>query len=74
MEQPSVDAFDAVRAMEGFNAIYASHPHSPTRRAIFREVYGADYPEEVAPNNYITMPLLRRIAQVIAAGAWGDDH
>jgi ubiquinone/menaquinone biosynthesis C-methylase UbiE len=68
MEQPTVDPFDAARAMERFNAIYASHPNSPTRRAIFREVYGADYPEEVAPNSYITMPLLRRMAQVIAAG------
>ena len=68
MEQPTVDPFDAARAMERFNAIYASHPNSPTRRAIFREVYGADYPEAVAPNSYITMPLLRRMAQVIAAG------
>jgi ubiquinone/menaquinone biosynthesis C-methylase UbiE len=50
------------------NAIYASDPQSPTRRAIFREVYGADYPEEVAPNSFITMPLLRRLAQSLAVG------
>ena len=68
MEQPAVKPSNAARATEHFNAIYASPPNSPTRRAIFREVYGADYPEEVAPTSYITMPLLRRMAQSIAAG------
>ena len=67
MEQPAVEPFNPARAMDA-NAIYASDPQSPTRRAIFREVYGADYPEEVAPNSFITMPLLRRLAQSLAAG------
>jgi hypothetical protein len=55
MEEPIVEPFNPVRAMDA-NAIYASDPQSPTRRAIFREVYGAAYPEEVAPNSFITMP------------------
>ena len=67
MEQPTSEPFNAARYTERFNALYAS-PESPTHRAIFREVYGADYPEEVAPESYITMPLLRRMAQSIAAG------
>ncbi len=67
MEQPVAEPFNTARAMDA-NAIYASDPQSPTRRAIFREVYGADYPEEVAPNSFITMPLLRRMAQSLAAG------
>lgn len=64
MEQPTVEPFNAARATERFNALYASLD-SPTHRAIFREVYGVDYPEEVAPHSYITMPLLRRIAREI---------
>jgi ubiquinone/menaquinone biosynthesis C-methylase UbiE len=67
MEQPAVEPFNPARAMDA-NAIYASDPQSPTRRAIFREVYGVDYPEEVAPNSFITMPLLRCMAQSLAAG------
>jgi hypothetical protein len=31
-----------------FNALYATHAERLTYRAIFRAVYGADYPEEVA--------------------------
>lgn len=49
-----------------YDPIYASRD-SPTRVAIFREVYGKDYPEEVAPRSYITTPLLARIAESIAA-------
>src|SRR5262245_59038774 len=67
MEPPTVDPCNPARAMDA-HAIYASDPQSPTRRAIFREVYGADYPEEVAPNSFITMSLLRRMAQSIAVG------
>lgn len=49
-----------------YDPIYASGD-SPTRVAIFREVYGKDYPEEVAPRSYITTPLLARIAKSIGA-------
>ena len=51
------------------NALYARQAESPTHRAIFREVYGADYPEEVLPLSYVTLTLLTRITQAIAAGA-----
>jgi hypothetical protein len=45
---PTVDPSQAASGPERFNAIYAS-PESPTRLAIFREVYEQDYPEKVAP-------------------------
>jgi hypothetical protein len=67
MEPPTVDPSQAASGPERFNVIYAS-PESPTRLAIFREVYGPDYPEEVAPRSFITMPLLRRLAQGLAVG------
>jgi ubiquinone/menaquinone biosynthesis C-methylase UbiE len=67
MEPLTGDPSHAASAPERFNAIYAS-PESPTRLAIFREVYGQDYPEEVAPRSFITMPLLRRMAQGLAVG------
>jgi ubiquinone/menaquinone biosynthesis C-methylase UbiE len=67
MEPPTVDPSPAASEPERFNVIYAS-PESPTRLAIFREVYGPDYPEEVAPRSFITMPLLRRLAQSLAVG------
>lgn len=50
------------------DTLYARQAESPTHRAIFREVYGAEYPEEVLPLSFITRTLLRRIAQAIAAG------
>jgi ubiquinone/menaquinone biosynthesis C-methylase UbiE len=67
MEPPTGAPSHAASAPERFNAIYAS-PESPTRLTIFREVYGQDYPEEAAPRSFITMPLLRRMAQCLAAG------
>ena len=67
MEPPTVDPSPTASEPERFNVIYAS-PESPTRLAIFREVYGQDYPEEVAPRSFITMPLLRRLAQSLAVG------
>lgn len=50
------------------DAFYARQAESPTHRAIFREVYGAEYPEEALPLGFITTTLLRRIAQAIAVG------
>lgn len=50
------------------NALYARQAESPTHRAIFREVYGAEYPEEVLPLSFVTRTLLRRIAKEIAVG------
>jgi ubiquinone/menaquinone biosynthesis C-methylase UbiE len=68
MEEHPVAPFNATTAMERFNALYACHADSPTHRAIFREVYGADYPEEAVPLSYVTMTLLRRMAQALAVG------
>lgn len=50
------------------NALYARQAESPTHRAIFREVYGAEYLEDVLPLSFITRTLLKLIAQRIAAG------
>ncbi len=41
---------------------------STTRRRIRREVYGDEYPEEVAPRSFVTRSELRRIAQEIGVG------
>jgi ubiquinone/menaquinone biosynthesis C-methylase UbiE len=68
MEEHPVAPFNATAAMERLNALYARHADSPTHRTIFREVYGADYPEEAVPFSYITMTLLRRMAQALAVG------
>ena len=51
-----------------FNALYAIYAESPTYRANFRGVYGAEYPEEVIPLSYITMTLLHRLAQAVSLG------
>lgn len=58
-------AFDAQAFTRRFNAVYARHAGSAAHRAIFREVYGADYPEEAAPLSYVTLPLLRRLATAL---------
>jgi ubiquinone/menaquinone biosynthesis C-methylase UbiE len=68
MEQQSPDRFSAKRIAERLNLVYAVHAQSPTQRAIFRAVYGDDYPEEVVPLSYVTLSLLRRIAQEVALG------
>lgn len=51
------------------NALYARQAGSQTHRAIFREVYGAEYPEEVLPLSYITRTLLKNIAQAVNVGS-----
>jgi ubiquinone/menaquinone biosynthesis C-methylase UbiE len=53
------------------DAVFASHAASPTHRAIFAEVYGAEYAEEVEPLGYLALPELRRVAGELAVGA-GD--
>jgi len=68
MKQQSRERFTAKGIAELRNLVYAVHAKSPTQRAIFRAVYGDDYPEEVVPLSYVTMPLLRRIAQEAAVG------
>lgn len=63
-----MNSLDKQFSDRAFNALYASYAESPTLRASFREVYGADYPEEVTPLSYVTLTLLRRIAQAVSLG------
>lgn len=53
---------------EGYDAVFAAIAHSETLRAIFREVYGADYPEEAEPFSFVTLTDLRRIAHELSVG------
>jgi ubiquinone/menaquinone biosynthesis C-methylase UbiE len=69
MEKPSASPLDTAALTARLNALYASHVASPTHRTIFRDVYGAEYPEEAVPLSYVTMTLLRRIARAVAVGA-----
>lgn len=69
MEKPSVGPLDMAVLTARLNAVYTSHAASPTHRAIFRDVYGAEYPEEAVPLSYVTITLLRRIAREVAVGA-----
>ena len=61
-------AWERGRAVRALAAIFAGQARSPAHAAIFREVYGEDWPEEAAPLNYCGVPELRRIAAAIAAG------
>ncbi len=53
---------------EHWRAMFASVARSETRRANRRVVYGADFPEEVDPNSYVTLTELRRLAQALQVG------
>ncbi len=53
---------------EHWRAMFASVARSETRRSNRRAVYGADFPEEVDPNSYVTLTELRRMAQALAVG------
>lgn len=64
-----MNSLDKQLSDRAFNAVYASYSESPTLRESFREVYGADYPEEVTPLSYVTLTLLRRIAQAVSLGS-----
>jgi ubiquinone/menaquinone biosynthesis C-methylase UbiE len=59
---------DKLLSDQALNALYTRYAESPTYRANFRAVYGAEYPEEVAPLSFVTMTLLRRIAQAVSLG------
>jgi ubiquinone/menaquinone biosynthesis C-methylase UbiE len=56
---------------EHWRAFFAAVARSETRRKNRREVYGADFPEEVDPNSFLTMTELRRMAQELKVGS-GD--
>lgn len=48
-----------------WNAVFSTYGQSPAHRAIFREVYGAEYPEEAGPLSYLSMSELRRVAREV---------
>ena len=51
---------------DGYDAVYAALPGSPTLRRIWREqVLGAEYPEEFAHISLLTLPELRRVAAAL---------
>ena len=68
MAQHFSDPTDIKAVSARYNTLYTSHASSPTQRAIFREVYGADYPEGVVSSGFITLTLLRRVAHDLAVG------
>ena len=59
---------DKLLSARALDTLYTRYAESPTYRANFRAVYEAEYPEEVAPLSFVTMPLLRRIAQAVSLG------
>lgn len=48
--------------IRGFDALYARYAESSTYRGIFRDAFGAEYPEELAPLSFVTTSLLRQAA------------
>ena len=66
MKPQFVAPFDSKAATARYNALYTDLANSPTWRAIFCQVYGADYPEEVMPLSYVTVTALQRIAHELA--------
>jgi 2-polyprenyl-3-methyl-5-hydroxy-6-metoxy-1,4-benzoquinol methylase len=55
----------------GFDAAFAAVEHSGSFRRIWREVYGADYPEEAAPFSFVTITDLHAIAEAVGVRAGG---
>src|SRR5438034_6728459 len=53
---------------EHWRAMFAAVAGSETRRQNRREVYGAEFPEEVDPNSYLTLTELRRMAHELMVG------
>jgi ubiquinone/menaquinone biosynthesis C-methylase UbiE len=53
---------------EHWRAFFAAVSRSETRRENRRAVYGADFPEDVDPNSYVTVAELRRMANELCVG------
>jgi SAM-dependent methyltransferase len=51
-----------------FDAVYEGQPRSQTFRAIFREVFGNEFPEEVDASGMLTLTDLRNIAADLHVG------
>ncbi|MGH3155494.1 MAG: class I SAM-dependent methyltransferase, partial [Streptosporangiaceae bacterium] len=49
-----------------YGPVLARLGHSPTLRAIYREVYGDDYPAEADPFGFVTLSELRILASALA--------
>jgi ubiquinone/menaquinone biosynthesis C-methylase UbiE len=62
------DEGEGLASAESFDAVFAAVAHSQTLRAISRDVYGADYPEEADPFSFVTLTDLRRIAHELSIG------
>jgi ubiquinone/menaquinone biosynthesis C-methylase UbiE len=60
------DGAPRIDARERYDGTYRALPDSPTYWRIHREVYGAEYPAEVAPLGFTTLTDLRRFAQALA--------
>jgi SAM-dependent methyltransferase len=52
-----------------FNALYKGQSQSETFRAIYREVFGPEYPEEVDSTGFLTVSELRRFSHDVQVGA-----
>src|SRR5207302_1339153 len=53
---------------EDFDVKFAAVGNSSTLRRIWLEAYGNDYSQEVEPYSFVTLTLLRRIAQQLRVG------
>ena len=53
---------------EDFDVTFAAVGKSSTLRRIWLEAYGNDYSQEVEPYSFVTLTLLRRIAQQLRVG------
>jgi len=51
-----------------YRPVFASQSGSPTLRAIWRQAYGPDYPEELEPLSFITRSGLNRICAWLGVG------
>jgi SAM-dependent methyltransferase len=70
-EADDVTAYEAADPAEQrarLDAQYAAGAHSPTRRRIWEEVFGADYPADAEPNSFVTLAELRRLAAAVRVG------
>ena len=74
MVQPSSDAAKQAEALiqNGYNAVYAGTPSSPTLRKLWHEnAEGLDFPDEFGHISFVTVLQLKRMAGELRLGA-GD--
>jgi ubiquinone/menaquinone biosynthesis C-methylase UbiE len=74
MVQPSSEAAKQAEALiqNGYNAVYAGTPSSPTLRKLWHEhAEGLDFPDEFGHISFVTVPQLKRMADELRLGS-GD--